>query len=212
MLAKIGLLHRQRRFRRQAQPVARVRVEPPVGALQAEHRVRHEPHAHVDAVRPWVQDVVGVQDDPAAVGMGDVQVGETAGRRLHADGQLLAVRHEVVSRRRPGAALGGRGSSLAMALTYSNIVFGGVILIWLFSVPVKIRPFAISKANTFSQIVLAGFVLARAAAGLSDGTIASAVVMRPAGVPGRLSPGRAARRGRTEGSHPGARSTRPGGY
>ena len=60
--------------------------------------------------------------------------------------------------------------------------------------------------------VLAGFVLARAAAGLPDGTIASDVVMRPAGVPGRLSPGCAARRGGTEGSHPTARSTQPGGY
>ena len=59
--------------------------------------------------------------------------------------------------------------------------------------------------------VLAGFVLARAA-GLSDGTIAPDVVMRPAGVPGRLSPGRAVRRGWAEGSHRGARSTRPGGY
>jgi len=60
--------------------------------------------------------------------------------------------------------------------------------------------------------VLAGFVLARAATGLSDGTIASDVVMRPAGVPCRLSPGRAARRGWTEGSHRRARSTQPGGY
>jgi len=39
-----------------------------------------------------------------------------------------------------------------------------------------------------------------------------AIVMRPAGVPGRLSLGRAARRGWTEGSHRGARSTQPGGY
>ena len=31
------------------------------------------------------------------------------------------------------SALGGRGGSLAMALTYSNIVFAGVILIWLFN-------------------------------------------------------------------------------
>lgn len=31
------------------------------------------------------------------------------------------------------AALGGRGGSLAVALTYSNIVFSGVILIWLFN-------------------------------------------------------------------------------
>jgi hypothetical protein len=60
--------------------------------------------------------------------------------------------------------------------------------------------------------VLAGFVLARAPTGLSDGTIASDVVMRPAGVSGRLSPGGAARRGWTEGSHRRARSTRPGGY
>src|SRR5260370_4385996 len=59
---------------------------------------------------------------------------------------------------------------------------------------------------------LAGFVLARAAAGLSDGTIASDVVMRPAGVPCRLSLGRAARLGWTEGSHRRARSTQPGGH
>ena len=31
------------------------------------------------------------------------------------------------------AALGGRGASLVAALTYSNIVFAGVILIWLFN-------------------------------------------------------------------------------
>jgi putative MATE family efflux protein len=31
------------------------------------------------------------------------------------------------------SALGGRGSSLDVALTYSNIVFAGVILIWLFN-------------------------------------------------------------------------------
>jgi putative MATE family efflux protein len=31
------------------------------------------------------------------------------------------------------ASLGGRGMSLAVALTYSNIVFAGVILIWLFN-------------------------------------------------------------------------------
>ena len=55
-------------------------------------------------------------------------------------------------------------------------------------------------------------LLARAAAGLSDGTIASDVVMRPAGVPCRLSPGRAGRRGWTEGSHRRARSTQRCGY
>ena len=31
------------------------------------------------------------------------------------------------------AALGGRGGALAVALTYSNIVFSGAILIWLFN-------------------------------------------------------------------------------
>jgi len=31
------------------------------------------------------------------------------------------------------ASLGGRGDSLSVALTYSNIVFSGVILIWLFN-------------------------------------------------------------------------------
>src|SRR5262249_38443614 len=31
------------------------------------------------------------------------------------------------------AALGGRGASLSVALAYSNIVFAGIILIWLFN-------------------------------------------------------------------------------
>jgi hypothetical protein len=39
-----------------------------------------------------------------------------------------------------------------------------------------------------------------------------AIVMRPAGVACLLSPGRAVRRGWTEGSHRRARSTQPGGY
>src|SRR3989442_12043167 len=30
-------------------------------------------------------------------------------------------------------ALGGRGASLAAALTYSNVVFSGAILIWIFN-------------------------------------------------------------------------------
>ena len=69
-----------------------------------------------------------------------------------------------------------------------------------------------AKLEALETDVLAGFVLARAAAGLSDGTIASDVVMRPAGVPCWLSLGRAARRGWAEGSHRRARSTQPGGY
>ena len=73
-------------------------------------------------------------------------------------------------------------------------------------------PVTAAELAVLQTDVLAGFVLARAAAGLSDGTIASDVVMRPAGVPCRLSPGRADRRGWTEGSHRRARSTRPGGY
>jgi hypothetical protein len=51
---------------------------------------------------------------------------------------------------------------------------------------------------------------ARTSSGVPHGL--HAIVMRPAGVPGRLSLGRAAQRGWTEGSHRRACSTQPGGY
>src|SRR4051812_3513694 len=56
------------------------------------------------------------------------------------------------------AALGSRGSSLAMALTYSNIVFGGVILIWLFNTLANVIR---GTGNTFvpAVVTLAGAAL-----------------------------------------------------
>jgi cardiolipin synthase (CMP-forming) len=41
-----------------------------------------------------------------------------------------------------------------------------IILAWLFSVPVRIKPFAISKANTLAQLLLASTVLADVGFGL----------------------------------------------
>jgi cardiolipin synthase (CMP-forming) len=46
-----------------------------------------------------------------------------------------------------------------------------IMLTWLFSVPVQIRPFAISKANTCAQLVLASTVLADVGFQLGLGTL-----------------------------------------
>src|ERR1041384_1404478 len=56
------------------------------------------------------------------------------------------------------AALGGRGRSLAVALTYSNIVFAGVILIWLFNTLANVIR---GTGNTFvpAVVTLAGAAL-----------------------------------------------------
>ncbi len=56
------------------------------------------------------------------------------------------------------AALGGRGSSLSVALTYSNIVFSGVVLIWLFNTLANVIR---GTGNTFvpAMITLVGAVL-----------------------------------------------------
>ena len=56
------------------------------------------------------------------------------------------------------AALGGRGGSLAAALTYSNIVFAGVILIWLFNTLANVIR---GTGNTFvpAVVTIAGAAL-----------------------------------------------------
>jgi putative MATE family efflux protein len=56
------------------------------------------------------------------------------------------------------AALGGRGGSLAVALTYSNIVFAGVILIWLFNTLANVIR---GTGNTFvpALVTIAGAAL-----------------------------------------------------
>jgi hypothetical protein len=77
--------------------------------------------------------------------------------------------------------------------------------------PVTAEDLAALQTDVLAGFVLAGFVLARAAAGLPDGTIASDVVMRPAGVPCRLTLGRAGAAGRKvridERAPPGAAGT-----
>jgi putative MATE family efflux protein len=56
------------------------------------------------------------------------------------------------------AALGGRGQSLTVALTYSNIVFAGVILVWLFNTLANIIR---GTGNTFvpAVVTIAGAAL-----------------------------------------------------
>jgi cardiolipin synthase (CMP-forming) len=51
------------------------------------------------------------------------------------------------------------------------IIVMAIMLTWLFSVPIKIRPFAISKANTCAQLVLASTVLADVGFQLGLGTL-----------------------------------------
>ena len=46
------------------------------------------------------------------------------------------------------------------------LIVGAVVLSWMLSRPLSMQPLLISKANTFSQIVLAGFVLAELGLGL----------------------------------------------
>jgi len=56
------------------------------------------------------------------------------------------------------SSLGGRGTSLAVALTYSNIVFAGVILIWLFNTLANVIR---GTGNTFfpAMVTLLGALL-----------------------------------------------------
>jgi cardiolipin synthase (CMP-forming) len=49
------------------------------------------------------------------------------------------------------------------------LIVGAVMLAWMMSRPVTVKPLLISKANTFSQILLAGLVLAELGLGLGLG-------------------------------------------
>src|SRR4029079_17662856 len=46
------------------------------------------------------------------------------------------------------------------------LIVGAVLLSWMLSRPMSLHPILVSKANTFSQIVLAGLVLAELGLGL----------------------------------------------
>jgi cardiolipin synthase (CMP-forming) len=67
-------------------------------------------------------------------------------------------------------AMGVRGelpSWLVIAVVSRDVLIViAIILAWLFSVPVRIKPFAISKANTLVQLLLASAVLADVGFGL----------------------------------------------
>jgi cardiolipin synthase (CMP-forming) len=68
--------------------------------------------------------------------------------------------------------LGELPSWLVIAVVSRDaLIVMAIILIWLFSVPVKIRPFAISKANTCAQLVLASTVLADVGFQMGLGTL-----------------------------------------
>lgn len=72
-------------------------------------------------------------------------------------------------------ALGVRGalpSWLVIAVVSRDILIVlGVLLAWLLDHPVRIKPLAVSKANTVAQIVLAGTVLADDGFGLGLETL-----------------------------------------
>jgi cardiolipin synthase (CMP-forming) len=67
-------------------------------------------------------------------------------------------------------AMGVRGelpSWLVIAVVSRDVLIViAIILVWLFSVPISIKPFAISKANTLAQLLLASTVLADVGFGL----------------------------------------------
>ena len=51
------------------------------------------------------------------------------------------------------------------------LIVGAVLLSWMMSRPIAMQPLLISKVNTFSQIILAGLVLAELGLGLGLGKI-----------------------------------------
>ena len=61
---------------------------------------------------------------------------------------------------------------LVLAVVSRDIlIVGAVMLAWMMSRPVIVKPLLISKTNTFAQILLAGVVLAKLGLGLSLDTL-----------------------------------------
>jgi cardiolipin synthase (CMP-forming) len=56
------------------------------------------------------------------------------------------------------------------------LIVGAVVLSWMMSRPLSMQPLPISKANTFSQIVLAGLVLAELGIGLGLKPVISVLI------------------------------------
>ena len=66
------------------------------------------------------------------------------------------------------AAVGQLPIWLAILVVFRDVmIVGGLLLLWVFSYPMAIRPLTISKVNTFLQIGLVGGVLGLNAAGLA---------------------------------------------
>ena len=65
------------------------------------------------------------------------------------------------------AAIGVLPDWIAILVVFRDVVIvGGVLMLWLTSAPVRIRPLAISKLNTALQLVLVGLALLSAGFGL----------------------------------------------
>ncbi|MDJ0513383.1 MAG: CDP-alcohol phosphatidyltransferase family protein [Methyloceanibacter sp.] len=56
------------------------------------------------------------------------------------------------------------------------LIVGAVVLAWMMWRPVEVKPLAVSKINTFSQIALAGLVLAQLGLGLWVGGLVSVLI------------------------------------
>jgi cardiolipin synthase len=75
------------------------------------------------------------------------------------------------------AAIGQLPDWLAILVVFRDLVIvGGVILLWMTSHPIRIRPLEVSKANTGLQIGLVGMVLGLDAAGLGLAPLRAAMV------------------------------------
>ena len=57
------------------------------------------------------------------------------------------------------------------------MIIAAVMVSWLMDNPVRIRPLAVSKANTAAQLVLASTVLADVGFGLGLGTLRAVLVL-----------------------------------
>lgn len=56
------------------------------------------------------------------------------------------------------------------------LIVGAVVLAWMMWRPVEVKPLAVSKINTFTQIALAGLVLAKLGLGLGLGGLIGALI------------------------------------
>ena len=80
------------------------------------------------------------------------------------------------------AAIGQLPDWLAILVVFRDLVIvGGVVLLWMTSHPMHIRPLELSKANTALQISLVAVVLGLDAAGIDGGVLRLVMVILVAG-------------------------------